>query len=658
MTSCCQCAAPPAESPAKSRSRSADRVRVAFAAAVAAQSMIFSLAVNLSPPAGTPRLVIHAALALSALVVFALVGGPLLRAAIRPRIVFEQLFLAGILSAFAASLVSTFTGIGHVYYEIVALLLAIHTFGRLIGDGRRRAALDAARLLGAEFASGERCTANGATVIVPVADIRAGDLVHVPAGGGIPVDGAVAEGIALVNEATLTGQPFPVVRRPGDAVLAGSRLVDGPLRVRASGAGGTRLLDALFARVRSARARPSRLEREADRVVAWFLPAVILVAGGTFVFWAGRDGWAVGMFNALAVLLVACPCSMGLATPIGVWSALGDLTRKGIVPATSDLVERMAAVRQVVFDKTGTLGEERLEIVDLVCAPGIPRSALLDEVAAIEAASSHPVARSFRRAVPFEAENLENIAGVGVEGRVNGVRLRVGNASVLAPDHEAPAAALRPALVATAATREIYIVREGALAGIALLRERLREATRGVIADLEDAGVRCIVLTGDATAHDLARAETGLSPLEKAARVRALADDGPVLFVGDGVNDAAAMAESHVSLAMADGSACAREIASGEIRDLRAIPYGLARSRHAVRTIRRNLLFAAAYNIVGIALAAAGILHPIAAALLMLASSFTVSWRALRRSECALAAAPGPIGASPSRRDDLSFTPA
>ncbi len=630
MSSCCHCAAPEAHPRAATDLRPPAWGRIAFASLVAAQSMIFSLAINLSPPAGSARLFLHGALALSALVVFLLVGLPLVRAALQPRITFEQLFLIGILAAFSASLVSTFTGVGHVYYEVVAILLAIYTLGRTLGENRRRAALDAALTLGAEFETCERIADDGSLATVPVRTIRSHDLVHIPAGGGVAIDGVVMEGSALVRENALTGEPFPLTRRPGDPVLAGSHLLDGHLRVRATADGDARLLDAIFARVRAAQARPSRLQREADRLVAWFLPAVLLIATVTFVGWSLHSGWTVGLFNALAVLLVACPCSMGLATPISVWSALADLGRHGLIASQGDLVERLAQVQQVIFDKTGTLGDEHLELVDFVTVPGLARETLLGEVAALEAATSHPIARAFRHhPTAGPAKNLRVLPGIGIAGHIAGHDLEITNEITPALDDVPLRAQLRGA---SAATRELFITRDGALAGLALLREQLRDSAPTVLADLEAAGLPCTVLTGDrsAPAQSLPRIETGLTPLEKASRVRALTSSGPVLFVGDGVNDAPAMAASHISLALATGSPLARDTAMGEFRDLRVIPLAIARCRGAVRIIRQNLLFAAAYNAIGIALAAAGILHPITAALLMLASSLTVSWRALR----------------------------
>ncbi len=606
-------------------------MRVAFAGLVAAQSMIFGLAVNLSPPEGSTRAILHAVLALSAIAAFLLVGLPLLHTALeaarQSRIVFEQLFLAGIFGAFAASLVSTLTGTGHVYYEVVAILLAIYTFGRLLGDRRRSEAIESAQKLGQEFDTCERIGPDGRRSRIAVAEVRAGDAVLVSAGAGIPVDGVVIDGSAFVNEAALTGEPFPVVKRAGDAVCAGSHSTDGALQIRVTRT--ARQLDAILARVADARQRPSHLEREADRLVAWFLPTVLAVAALVFAFWTWRSGWTAGLFNALAVVLVACPCSMGLATPIGIWSALADLAKRGIVAHDSDLVERLAAIDAAVFDKTGTLGEPALDLVDFVAAPDADRSLLLREVAALEAASRHPIAQAFREHHRGEiARDIRMLPGIGIAGRVGEIDLQIRNS---ADGGAALASQLRQL---SPASHTLYILRAGALAGAALLRERLRASAVETISALEAQGIPCMVLTGDRNnAHGLTNLHAGLSPLEKVARMRECARRP--LFVGDGINDAPAMAEAHASLCIAGGSAVALETAMGEVHDLREIPRAIARCRAAVRTIRQNLLFAATYNFVGIALAAAGMLHPVAAALLMLASSFTVSWRALRHPRLA-----------------------
>ncbi len=648
MSSCCQCEEPPG-GPSAPATRTWEWMRVAFAGLIAAQSMIFGLAINLSPPEGQARVILHGALAVAAILVFALTGGPMLRAAFaaatKGRIVFEQLFLAGILAAFGASVHCTLTSEGHVYYEVVAILLAIYTFGRILTDRRRSAALDAARALGREFEICEKLHPGGRVTTVPVAEILPGDVVLVPAGGGIPIDGVIVDGVAFVNEAPLTGEAFPVVRRTGDTVHAGCHSLDQALKIQATSAGTDRALDDVLDRVRFAQENPPQIQREADRLVAWFLPVVMLIAIATFAGWTQHAGWVTGLFNALAVILVACPCSMGLATPIGIWSALADLARRGIVANTSDLVEQLARVNAVVFDKTGTLGEEALEIVDFVAAPGIDRESLIAEVAAVEAASGHPVARAFRSSVPLaSAREISIIPGAGIHGWVEdasdpsgGAHLEIGNVALVPASEEIAAITLQSTLHGPeTASHTIYILRDGRLAGIALLRERLRGSARAMIAELEAAGLPCTVLTGDraeaAAVHDLANVHAGLTPAGKVEKMHELAAGRSVLFVGDGVNDAPAMAVADASLSIATGSHLARQAAMGEVLggDLANIPFAIARSRTAIRAIRQNLYFAATYNVIGIGLAAAGILHPVAAALLMLASSFTVTSRALR----------------------------
>lgn len=653
MSACCSCegaSAPGRSVPGDDPLRTGDWMRVAFAGLIAAQSMIFGMAVNLSPPSGTARAVLHGVLALSAVVVFALVGWPLLKQSVKSaaerRVTFEQFFLIGILAAFGASLVCTFTGAGHVYYEVVAILLAIYTFGRILMEQRRGAALDAARALGREFDRCERVLPDGSVESVRSAEIAVGDVVRVPAGSGIPIDGVLVDGAAYVVETPLTGEPFPAVKRAGDPVYAGSRSVDAMLEVRATVPGSARRLDGIFEKVRAARENPARIQREADRVIAWFLPAVLIVAAGTFVFWTTHAGWQAGLFNALCVILVACPCSMGLATPIGIWSALADLARRGVVASTSDLVEQLAKVNVVFFDKTGTLGEEDLEMADFVTRAGVERNQLLGEVAALEAASDHPVARAFRSTAPSgTARNVQLVPGSGVAGEIERggavIRLVAGNPNVVPAEDSQVLAGLRAQFLDNgAATHEVAILRDGKLAGLARLRERLRTSALPALRELEDGGVRVAILTGDrpeaAAAHQLPDVRAGLTPQDKLDHlVKAQESGAKVLFVGDGVNDSPALARADASLAMAGGSGVAGDSAMGELAggDIQAVAYAITRSRSAIRALRQNLWFAAGYNVIAISLAACGLLHPVVAALVMLVSSFTVSARAMQKEK-------------------------
>ncbi len=624
-------------------------LRLGLAGLVAGQAMIFGLAVNLSPVSGTARWIIHGALAISAVAVFLLAGLPILRESWRGlrsgRVVFEQLFLLGIFGAFAASVHSSITGEGHVYYEVVAILVAIYTFGTLLARRRREALEQALRRMGDEFDACELITPCGGLRTVPVAEIRPGDEVMVAPHAGIPVDGTVTGGTALVSEMALTGEPHPVVKRTGDAVLAGSRVEDSALRIRAVSAGRSRRLDALLASVAEARRRPCTTQREADRLVAWFLPAVMVVAVLTTVGWTLHSGWITGVFNGLAVLLVACPCSMGLATPVAIWSALGALARRGLIARSGDAIEALARVDTVVFDKTGTLSEETARLVDFVVRPGVDREELRRQAGALQTASHHPVARALREGLhaPEEpAREVRILPGTGLEGRVaGGSLLQAGNSSLLQPEDAADAAALRAQLITPeAGGHEIFLRRDGRLCGLAILRETLRASAPEAVQRLDTMGLDTIVMTGD-RAENAARfgfrhCLAGLTPAGKLEEVRALKAAGrTVLFTGDGINDAPAMAEVPVSIALASGSGLPRETASMEFlgQDLRAIPQAVALARATTGSIRRNLLFAACYNLAGITLAAAGWLDPVVAALLMLVSSMTVTWRVLRETQ-------------------------
>lgn len=671
MSACCHsnaCDTAPDQSALDREART--WLRLGMAGLLAAQAMIFSLAVNLSPVTGTAHLVIHGALALSALGVFLLAGVPILReswtAARGGRIVFEQFFLVGIAGAFAASVHSSLTGEGHVYYEIVAVLVAIYTFGTLLARRRRDALRDSMARLGAAFDFCERLDCCGKSERIAVDQVESGDRILAGAGQGVPVDGIVEDGAALVSEAALTGEPFPVVKRAGDRIFAGSRIEDSSLCIRATSRGRSRRLDQLLQSIDEARRHPGRIQREADRLVAWFLPVVMLVAAATTVGWTLHSGWVTGIFNGLAVLLVACPCAMGLATPVAIWGALAALARRGLLARGGDAIEALSAVDTAVFDKTGTLSESDARIVDFVTHPGRDREALLREIAAVQTGSTHPIARAFRSAAAGEASLLAQgvriLPGAGIEGSLpDGTVLQVGNAAVLAQDDRP--GDLRGLLgVEGGGSHEIFIRRNGQLCGLALLRESLRDSARPALEEMGRLGLRTIVMTGDreenAARFGFTECLAGLTPGGKLREIEGLKRLGRrVLFIGDGINDAPAMAAADTSIALAAGNDLPRETAALELNghDLRAIPRSIALCRATVRAIRRNIAFAACYNIVGISLAAAGLLHPIAAALIMLVSSMTVTWRVLRetsdaaleRSAARPAAAVPPASAAP-----------
>lgn len=693
--------------------------RAGLAAMIAFQSMMFGLGINMAGDDvdAQTRLIIHSALAVAAVIAFALVSGPMLREAWRGvrarRVSVEQLFLAGVAGAFGASVLSSVTGVGSVYYEVVAILLAVYSLGQLLVEGQKRAAFRAAAAMEEAFRFCRRLSGPGAddggaearAESVPVREMRAGDLFLVPVGEGIALDGRVVRGTAYVRQSAVTGELFPVVKRPGDLVLGGSVTVDDALVVEAATDGTQRRIDALLQTLRDARERPSPWTLEADRLTGWFLPMVLAVAVVTAAVWIPLAGWAAGLFNALAVVLVACPCALGLATPIAIWSALNALGSRGIVARGGDVVERLAAVDCVVFDKTGTLSEDEVRVVDFVCADGVDRRELYAWISAVEARSTHPVARAFHAwtagavaaegnagagaAGAAEAPSLlvgetEVIAGAGVSAKVRAAAagaagtapggqgdaaptvLAIGNAKLLASD--AGAAPMLQALrgktrapagdsVAASDSRELYVTLNGRLVALGILRETLRPGAALALARLRDLGIPTVVMTGDtepslAPLRGLASGSnvaffSGLTPEQKEEMVRAIqsgealcATDSPaaprrVLFVGDGINDAAAMARAHISVALSNGAELARESASAQLfrGDLSAIPTGIAIARQVRDGLRRNMIFAIAYNVLAMGLAATGWLHPVAAALVMLASSLTVTVRALYFAE-------------------------
>jgi len=648
MSACCHSTTPDEQGEELVLNREAKTwLRLGMAGLLAAQAMIFSLAVNISPVEGKARWMIHGALALSALGVFLLAGLPIFReswdALRRGRIVFEQFFLVGILGAFLASVHSSITGVGGVYYEVVAVLVAIYTFGTLLARQRREALRRSIEKVGAAFDLCWRVDAAGQRESVTVDLIEPGDQVLVGVGEGVPIDGTVAEGVALVSEAALTGEPYPVVKRPGDPILAGSRVEDSTLRLAATSRGRSRRLDNLLHSIEEARKNPGRIQREADRLVSWFLPLVLLIAALTTLGWTLHSGWITGVFNGLAVLLVACPCAMGLATPVAIWAALAALAKRGLFARSGDTIEKLALIDVAVFDKTGTLSESDAIIVDLVTAPGLDRRQLLREISAVQTGSSHPIARAFR-ALPDSgkallARQIRTLPGTGLEGLLpDGSTLRIGNQSLLEPADDADA--LRDLLAAPKnGGHEIFIRRDGQLAALAVIRESLRDSAREALGQMKHLGLRTIVMTGD-RAENAARfgfdeCLAGLTPDAKLREVKKLRAAGhQVLFIGDGINDAPAMAAATVSIALSGGNELPRETAALELtgQDLRVIPQSIGLCRATVRAIRRSIAFAACYNIFGISLAAAGLLHPIAAGLIMLVSSLTVTWRVLRET--------------------------
>ncbi|MFP4261272.1 MAG: heavy metal translocating P-type ATPase [Opitutales bacterium] len=627
-------------------------LRIGIAAVFAGQGMVLSLALNMTPPpyGSTPYWVLHGGLVVTSLAVMVFLGGPLFVSAwgmFRSRqLSIEGLFLLSLLGAFVGSLVGSVTGEGNVYYEIVSVVIAIYTFGRMLGERSKAKMLMESDRIREKLEQAERVVAGGQTEMVPVGLLKIGDRVRVGPGGVFTADGRIVDGVGFVEETPLTGEPLPVVRRTGEFARAGTYSVDGHFEIEVTAGQGSREVDRILAAVEQPGGVPSELQAQANRLTQYFLPVVVAVSLGTAGFWWYWAGWQAAVFNSMAVLLVACPCALGLATPVAIWNGLYRLSQLGLVSRDGGFIDALARTRHLFFDKTGTLSEQAMEVVEcyLPEAWQAHRHELFNCVMAVESRVSHPVASGLlhycrqagARGEGIELKELRHCPGQGVSAivRVDGrpVELQIG-------DFESDAAgrvAARAALF-HGGKKEAAVYCDGRLAGLFVLREKIRENVPQVWEGMRARGITCSVLTGDPSPKlklpEDVEIQAGLTAEEKAARIReALELDECPVFVGDGLNDAPAMAAASGSVAMVSGVSLSRSAASAQLlnnrleRLLEAID--LSSSIHL--RLRGNLIYAASYNILGMSLAAVGWLHPVAAAGIMLLSSFFVTMRALR----------------------------
>ena len=582
----------------------------------------------------------------STIFVIGLFGGPLVRATWteirRARITIELLFLLTLLGAMAGSLQAHLTGEGKIYFEVVSILLVIFTVGKRIVAESRTLAMASTRSGSTHLLKCRRVDEDGVARSIPVSKIELGDCVEVYAGETISVDGTISEGDGFISEAPVTGEPFSVVRRPGDRGFAGSASCDATFRIRATSRGMERHIDLLLAFVEDAQKQPISMQSHADRLAKLFVPIVVLVSLGTFGYWTflANRGWHVGLFNAMSVLLVACPCALGLATPIIFWKAIGRLAERGLLVRGGDVVQRLAQVDFVCIDKTGTLSEAQFLLLEVVTSEDIgERTRILGWVALLQLHSNHPMAHPFSEFSTYidtksRVLNVKTISGCGIEGQIeesSGMRhvIRIGR-----PDWIGLSNVKLDSLTIDAPGRRVHVAIDGELAAIALLAERFRESTGETLEAFCNLKLRVEVLTGDAserlTLWDVP-VRTGLSPEEKRTRIEELTmAGGKPLMIGDGINDASALAAAHVGIALASGTDLAVQAANATLYhgDLCVLPWAIELSRAAVRAVRRNLFRAMIYNFIGMTLAALGILHPIAAVLLMMASSLSLIFSA------------------------------
>ncbi len=552
-----------------------------------------------------------------------------------------------------------------LYFEAAAVIVTLVLLGQVL-ELRARTQTGAAirKLLELAPKTARRVSASGEEQDVPLEAVRVGDRLRIRPGEQVPADGIVLEGSSRVAEAMLTGEPNPVSKSAGERVTGATLNTTGSLLIQVEKIGKDALLGRIVALVAEAQRSRAPIQRLVDRVSSYFVPAVVAVSVLTFAVWitlGPEPRLAHALVNAVAVLIVACPCALGLATPMSILVASGKGAELGVLFKNAEAIERLQHVDTLVVDKTGTLTEGKPKLTSLLSAPELEESALLHYCASLEAHSEHPVAKaivaaaSARQIQLAPVEHFASITGQGVRGVIAGQQVLIGNRALLAAHHIDPGvlAERADALQARGET-VVFAAVNARFAGVLAVSDPLKESTPAAIAALRAAGLRIVMLTGDAraTAHAVAE-QLGIAeviaevlPDQKAREVERLQQAGRVVaMAGDGINDAPALARADVGIAMGTGTDIAIESAGVTLvkGDLRGVARACALSRLTLSNIRQNLGFAFLYNSLGIPLAA-GVLYPafgvllspMLAAAAMSLSSVSVIANALRMKRAAL----------------------
>lgn len=515
-----------------------------------------------------------------------------------------------------------------IYFEAAAVIVTLILLGRML-EARARARTSAAieKLLDLQPPRA-RVERNGYLEEVPVEAVRIGDRVVVRPGEKIPVDGIVDEGTAAVDESMITGESIPVDKKPGDSVIGGTVTQSGALVVRVTRIGRDTVLQQIVRLVEEAQARKAPIQRLADQIAGIFVPVVMLVAIATFVLWfdlGPEPRLTHALLTFVSVLIIACPCALGLATPTAILVATGRAAQLGVLFKGGDALERLRQVDLVVFDKTGTLTEGRPRLERIVPLNGYDAHALLALAAAAEQRSEHPLARAIveaaqaRRLALMPVRDFEVRAGLGVTARVDGRRVQIGRPAFLVEQGLSLPEAQVEALAAEGHT-VVAVAVEGMPAGLLAIADTIRPSAEPTIRALHRMGCRVAMITGDsetaaqavARKLDIDEVRANVLPQDKAATVAAFQAQGHIVaMVGDGINDAPALAQADVGIALGSGTDIAIE--AGDVTlmrpDLRAVVDAFQVSARTLRTIKQNLFFAFIYNVLGIPIAA-GLLYP------------------------------------------------
>ncbi|KRA21372.1 copper-transporting ATPase [Lysobacter sp. Root604] len=576
----------------------------------------------------------------------------------------------GVAAAFGYSVVATLApgifpasfrehGRVGVYYEAAAVIVSLTLLGQLL-ELRARSKTSAAikRLLGLAPDHARRLRDDGEEEDVPLAQVQVGDRLRVRPGEKVPVDGEVLDGRSSIDESMLTGEPMPVAKQAGDNLIGATLNGTGSLVMRASRVGADTVLAQIVQLVAQAQRSRAPMQRMADRVAFWFVLGVLGIAVATLLGWGlfgPEPSWTYGVLNAVAVLIIACPCALGLATPMSIMVASGRAAEAGVLFRDAEAIERLREIDTLIVDKTGTLTEGRPAFRDAIAVEGRTPDEVLRLAASLDQGSEHPLAAALiaaarERGLALEAaQDFDSATGQGVRGRIGERRLALGNAALMAQDGvDLGDLAAQAETLRQDGASAMFLAVDGRAAGVLAVADPIKATTATAIRALQDAGLKVVMASGDAatTAHAVGR-RLGLDgvhgemrPQDKAALVERLRAQGRhVAMAGDGINDAPALASADVGIAMGTGTDVA--MASAQVTlikgDLNGIVRARAISAAAVANMKQNLAFAFLYNALGVPIAAGllypftgSLLSPMIAALAMSLSSVSVVANALR----------------------------
>ncbi len=561
----------------------------------------------------------------------------------------DTLIGIGTLAAYGYSTVALFTG-GFLYFEVAAAIVALLALGRYFEARAKSRAGHALRALLELGAKQARVLRDGQELMVDIGEVQVGDLLRVRPGEKIPTDGEVVEGTSSVDESMLTGESMPVDKAPGDSVAGATVNAGGALTVRATAVGADTALSQIVQLVTDAQRGKAPVQRLADRISAVFVPVVIAVAAVTFLGWwllAGEP--LTGLTTAVAVLIIACPCALGLATPIAIMVGTGRGAELGVLIKRIETLEQTRRITTVVFDKTGTLTHGQMTLTDIAAADDVDETVLLRRAGAVEADSEHPIGQAIADAARERAGALPGVdafaalTGQGVHAEVEDTTVWVGRRSLMT-DHEL---VLPDTLAAEATALEeagrtaVLVGWDGEVRGVLAVADELKSDAAGTVTRLSDLGLTVTMLTGDnQRTADAIAAQVGIQrvlaevyPGDKQGEIERLQEAGEVVaMVGDGVNDAPALVQADLGIAIGTGTDVAIESSDLTLLrgDLPGVPLAIELSRRTYRTILQNLGWAFGYNVAAIPLAAAGLLNPMIAGAAMAFSSISVVLNALR----------------------------